>query len=235
MGSLTVHVVGATAAMVVAGLAMGFSPTLYAVTLHELNRSPRAETMVRAMMLGFGLGSFVLLLALRSFDPSVLTGLVRGAVHAVLVRRWVDSGIGVVALGLAVWEWLRIRAPHERPMVDAAESSTRGPFGIFVFGLVSSGFSTNRLIVTYATGRVVTAATPLWELQLALYLVFVAALVGPFLLVAWAWERFPRASVVIQRGYDRVTGWDLRPAAVAGLALVGAAFLYVGIMDPLGW
>lgn len=212
--------------MVVLGLVMQFSPILYGVTLYQLNTHERPWRYVKYLAGGLGSGALVLLLAFRTFNPDELLEYVRGGVHALLVQRWVDLGVGVLFVLAGLVELLRSLRPY-RPPEPAVEQEARTPTGLFAFGLVSAGLSTNRILVTYATGRIVARATALLPLQLALYLLFVGTMVAPYLLSSWAWGRFPRVSHRIQEGFDALIAWDSRRYVAAALVGIGAGFFWV--------
>lgn len=59
-------------------------------------------------------------------------------------------------------------------------------------------------------------------LRLLAYAVFLAALVGPLLLLAWLWSRFPTATKKVTAIYDRALAWDSRLVSVWVLAIIGA-------------
>lgn len=248
----------AALALLAVGLFMSFSPTLYAVVFHELNASRNAARMIRALAIGLGLGVALLLALFRFLDPGTLTRWVLDGIEALLVRRGVDIVAGVVLLALAGVTWRRGHPhPDEPDEASSGDSGNDAglapeaagaialsgppapgpdglaraghPWGMFGFGVVSAGLSTNRLVIIYTTSRAVVDLTPHLLAELVLYAVFLTGLVTPYLLADWGWRRFPRASASIHRLYLRLTSWNMRPLGVALLVVAGGFFLAMGL------
>ncbi|MED6046996.1 hypothetical protein [Rothia kristinae] len=231
MASSAAQVIGSGLGMVVLGASMGFSPTLYAVVLHQLNRSPRAALMIRRLALGLGTGTFLLLLLFQIFDPTQLTRDVGGAVRRLLTQRNLDLAVGLLFLAAAGWEAARStvpRPPRARQAGDAAPQ-TMTPLGIYLFGVVSAGLSTNRILLAYATSRLITRTSEHWTVQLVLVALLLGALMGPYLLASWVWRRFPRASGLVQAGFHGLTRWDSRVILAVVLLVLGIGFLVLAL------
>ncbi|KTR37503.1 hypothetical protein [Rothia kristinae] len=232
MASQTAQVIGSGVGMAVLGASMGFSPTLYAVVLHQLNRSPRAATMIRCLALGLGTGTLLLLLLFQVFDPSQLAREVGGAVRRLLTQRNLDLAVGVLFLLAASWEAARSAAPRP-PARTGATAQAMTPLGIYLFGALSAGLSTNRILLTYATSRLITRTTEAWPLQLVLVGLLLGALMGPYLLSSWVWNRFPRASGWVRAGFDWLMHWDARVILAVVLLVLGLAFLLLAFPPAL--
>lgn len=77
----------------------------------------------------------------------------------------------------------------------------------------------------YLTGRLVVGVSPDIALRLVAYAVFLIALVAPFILLAWIWSRFPRASGKVTEFYGRILAWNFRWVAFVVMLLCAIALL----------
>lgn len=91
-------VVAATPMLLGLGLVVGFSPTLYGVSLRVLTRASRPEPPIAALAAGLAVGSTVMLLVFRTVDPNTWIDAARSDIEAVLIRRAVDLVAAVVFL-----------------------------------------------------------------------------------------------------------------------------------------
>ena len=85
------------------------------------------------------------------------------------------------------------------------------------------GFTT--LPIAYLTGRTVESASGDVVFRAVLYAVFLAALVAPFVLLAWVWSRFPATTQKVTALYDRALAWDSRVVASAVMTVIGVLSL----------
>jgi hypothetical protein len=223
-------VIASTLGLFGLGLVMGFSPTLYGVTLHVLTRTPSPPHPIRSvgwMATGLATASTVLLLLFRFVDPETLIAVWRGRVEALLVTRAVDLGSGVLLVLAGVVVWLlrtRPRRPHRAHVHDA------GPREMFIIGFANTVIGVSGIATMYVAGRLVTAASPDWFVRVIAYLVFLVGVVGPYLGVANGWERLPGLAHTITRGVDRLGRVDLRPALAVALVGVGVVFVVLGLV-----
>lgn len=84
----------------------------------------------------------------------------------------------------------------------------------------------------YVTGRVIASASKDLAVEAGLYLVFLVAVVGPYLLLAVLWSRFPGLAHRLTALTDRLSRLDLRPVLAVALLLAGAVFAVLGIVGP---
>ncbi len=222
------RLVSASLSLLGLGLVMGFSPTLYGLTLHFLTRSGSASRDVLWLSAGIAAGASVLFTAFRAFDPETLTDALRGDVEELFVRRGVDLTAGVLFLVLAGIIFVRSRKPA-KPSPPAHRLRADGPRRIFLLGFANTVIGVSGIATMYVTGRVVTGATESLLLRLALYGVFLITLLGPYVLAAWAWQRFPRVSAKITAGYDWLLHRDLRPLFAIGALAAGLTFVGLGV------
>ena len=225
-------VVAATPMLLGLGLVVGFSPTLYGVSLRVLTRASRPEPPIAALAAGLAVGSTVMLLVLRTVDPNTWIDAARSDIEAVLIRRAVDLVAAVVVLIAGAVVLRRARRPRPAPTVpenvpheDRLRMAGVGFVNTF---LGFSGFAT-----MYVVGRILTGLSHdiLW--QAVAFLPFLLTLAGPYLLAAWAWPRVPSAARRVTAVYDWVTFRDLRPLLGWGLVLAGVAFSLLALFPLL--
>ncbi|MCG7310605.1 hypothetical protein [Brachybacterium sp. ACRRE] len=223
--------IAAAVSLVGLGLVFGFSPSTAGITLHLLTTSSRAARSITWMSAGLALGATIYLLLFRVVDPETLTALAKTDAQRLLVRRGVDLAAGVLLLlaALVLARSARRRRPRTR-RPPRRETSAR----LVAIGTGEAMSSLSGMATMYITGRVITAATPVIALQVLEYAVFLAALTGPYLLAARAWQAFPRLARRITRLSDRLARADLRPWIAAGLAVVGLVFLALGVLGHHG-
>lgn len=217
---------GALASLVGFALAMGVNPALYGATADMLARGKGVVTRLTWMLVGLAVGATILLAVLQVFNPtSALTALRDHATHAVL-NRWVDLIAGAMfllfAVGVVWWRLTRPLPPPKPAKPPKEGSAALSYFGIGI-GSAVIGFTTWPLM--YLVGRVVSAVSEDLILRGAAYVVFLVALGSPFILLAWVWSRFPRATAKITGFYTRALHSDYRWVLAALLAVAGLVFL----------
>lgn len=213
------------------GLALGLNPALYGATADTLVRNQNVRARLTWLLTGLAAGATVLVLVLHGLNPANLMSTVQQRGDAVVENRTVDLAVGAVLLvgAAAMALWVRIvpdapRKPAREPDENAA------PTSLFVLGFSSAivGFTT--LPIMYLTGRLVVSVSSDLVLRLVAYAVFLAALVGPFVMLAWLWSRFPAATQKVTATYGRMLAWDYRLVSVVlftvgGLSLIGFTLL----------
>lgn len=230
------------------GLVMGFSPTLYGYTLHALTRRTSATRAIVGMVAGIAVASTAMVLLFQFFDPDNLAALLRHRIGSLLLERGVDLAAGVVLLlgGFAVLLLNRegrmrpSRPPreHDVPVASRWDAADEGKVGAvsgdwrrgFLFGLANTFIGLSGVATMYITGRVASGVSPDLLLRAVAYLPFLITLVGPYLLLLWAWDRYPALAAAITRDYDRVSKLDLRRPAGIALLIAGAVFLAMSLL-----
>jgi hypothetical protein len=212
------------------GLTMGFNPALYGATADMLARNKQVAARMGWMVAGLVTGATVLFALFQSFNPTALVAVLQGDVDRALLSRAVDIVVGsvfvIAAAVLAAWA-LRVPTRPGRPQrvhAPDAPSITYFPLGL---SCAIVGFTT--LPIMYMTGRITTGLTDDIALRLAAYAVFLLALVGPFLALAWLWSRFPGVSGRVSSLYARAMHTDFRWASAAILAAGGLVFIGLGV------
>ena len=219
---------GALVSVVGLGLVMGFSPTIYALVLRILTHHSHPARSVHFLTLGMALGTTLLLLVFRTVDPQTLTALIEDRTKELLVRRGVDLTAGVllaVLAGVEVFRWRtrprRIRTTPERQEVDSSRRMATLGFLNTVVGV--SGPAT-----MYIAGRLITGLSHHLAVQVVLFAVFLVAVVGPYWVITWAWEKVPGLSRTVERATGWVASQDPRPLLALGLAVAAVVFLVLG-------
>jgi hypothetical protein len=96
-------------------------------------------------------------------------------------------------------------------------------------GFANAVVGVSGLATMYVTGRVLTGLSDVVAWQAVAYLPFLAALGGPYLLIAWAWPRMPAVSAGVARAHAWVLAHDLRPLLGWALLAAGAVFAVLGV------
>lgn len=207
---------------------MGFSPTLYGFSLHAL-AAGRAGA-VRWMSMGLLAASTLLVVIFQFVDPENLMKVLKGRIDALLLTRWVDLGAAVL-LGVCGTVLLvvnrndRTRPPKEHRSTPEAHQGRRA----FGFGFANTLIGFSGVATMYVVGRVASGVSPHLWLRVLAYLVFVVTLVGPYLLAAWAWGRYPRFAEKATGGYERLLHRDLRTPIAILILVVALAFALTGL------
>lgn len=222
-------VVGGLVSVIGLGLVMGFSPTVYALVLRILTQSTRPGRPVHFLTLGMVLGTTLLLLVFRTVDPQTLTALLEDRTKELLVRRSVDLTAGVLLAVLALVELVRWRTrprrPHRAPRSEVLDSSRH----MVALGFLNTVVGMSGPATMYIAGRLFTGLTHHVVGQLAFFAIFLVAVVGPYWLLTWAWEKIPALSRTVERITRWVAAQDPQPVLTVGLAAAAAVFLTMGI------
>ncbi len=220
----------ALATLVGFGLAMGLNPALYSATADMLARNVQVAARMSWMVAGLAAGATALFALLQTFDPTNLVAAVRDDVDRALLSRAVDLVVGTVFLiaagAIAVWAW---RIPTRTVRPQRVRSQGARAIGYFPLGLSCAVIGFTTLPIMYMTGRVTAGLSPDIGLRLVAYAVFLIALIGPFIALAWLWSRFPAVSARVADFYAGAMRWDYRWASVAILAVTGLVSIALGL------
>lgn len=211
------------------GLVMGFSPTLYGYALHALVR--RRPQAVYWMLAGLTAASTMLVLIFQVFDPTNITRVLTHGIDGWLLRRGVDitAGVLLAASGTALLllnHEDRVRPQHRRSRHGVAPGAASAPAAVLV-GFGNTVIGSSGIATMYVVGRMASDVSPHLALRAVAYCAFLVSLVGPYLLAALAWERYPQAADKVMVGYD----WLVRrnPRRVVGVALIAAGAVFFGL------
>ncbi|UNK71322.1 hypothetical protein [Microbacterium sp. H1-D42] len=212
-------------------LAMGLHPMLYGATTAMLAGGGRFAARLACLLGGLAFGATAMFALLHIVNPTTYIDTLRGDLDHAALNRWVDlySGIALLVIAALVL-WWRLASPvlepkpHKRPNLSAAAYSY---FGIGISCAVV-GLTTWPLM--YLVTRTVTAASEHAAIRGGMFLVFLIALVAPFVVLAWLWTRNPVVAGRISAVYTRALRYDYRGilavlCAGAGLVLIALAAL----------
>lgn len=212
------------------GLTMGFNPALYGATADMLARNKQVAARMAWMVAGLITGATVLFALFQTFDPTSIVTLVQGDVDRALLNRRVDLVVGsvflIAAAALAAWV---LRVPTRPVRAKRARKPNARSITYFPLGLSCAIIGFTTLPIMYMTGRITASLTTDILLRLVAYTVFLIALVGPFLAIAWLWTRFPRLSGRVTDLYARAMRADFRWPAVVVFAAGGLVFLGLSV------
>lgn len=212
------------------GLTLGLNPALYGATADMLARNVQVAARMTWMVAGLATGATALFALLQTFDPTDLVTAVRGDVDAALLSRTVDLIVGAVFLLAAVpIAWWALRVPNRPARPERVRAQSARAISYFPLGLSCAVVGFTTLPIMYMTGRVTAGLSDDIGLRLAAYAVFLVALVGPFLALAWIWSRFPAISGRVTALYARAMHGDYRWLSAAILAVAGLVFIGLGL------
>ena len=218
--------VAAVPTLVGLGLALGLNPALYGATADTLARNRNVRARLTWLLSGLAAGATVLVLVLHGLNPANLVAAVQHRGDAVVENHTVDLVVGVMLLVAAAAMALWARIVPDLPGTPArAPDQDTPPSGLFVLGFGSAVVGFTKLPIMYLTGRLVQSLSPDPLLRLLAYAVFLAALVAPFVLLAWLWSRFPAATRKVTAASERMLAWDSRRVAAVLTALGGLGLL----------
>jgi cytochrome c biogenesis protein CcdA len=227
IGGEVLRLTGAVVSVVGLGIVMRLSPTLIALTLRVLTDATRAYRAVAFMLLGLTIGTTLILLILQVIDPHTFEAAISGDLRQLLVRRGIDLLAGAIFIIAAIVMGLRARRPPREKKPHRRLSGT--PWEMTLLGLTNTLMGFSGFATMYAVARVIRAASGDDALKALTYVIFVAAMVAPYVLLAWAWRRLPSESAAVKRFFSRIAEVDVRPWATALTLVLGLAFVAMAI------
>ena len=229
----TAGLLGAVLSLLGVGLAMGLNPALYAATIDMLARTKNPGSRLTLMIAGLFAGATALYFILQGLNPDHLVKVVEGDLDKAVIDRGVDAvgGGAFIGAGLVLAMW-RIHQPQLAHKEPKKPKESGGIWSYFVLGLGASVIGFTTLPIMYLVGRVIAAASHDFVLKAVLYGLFLLALASPFVLLAFAWSRFPKFTGAFTRYYAKLLKFDYRIVAAVLSLLVGVAFIVGGLV---GW
>lgn len=222
---------GAAASLVSVGVFMGFSPVLLAVSLRVLARVKHAIRAMTFLLLGLTIGATLILLILQVFDPRSLQTVLSNDIEKLAVRSGVDLVAGTFFFLAAIIMGLRLRKPP-RPKKPPKEPHG-SPWEMTLIGVTDTMLGFSGFATMYVVARILVAVSDDGSVRVIGYAIFVAAMVAPYVLLTWAWKRFPKISSGIVRFFSTAAEADLRPWATAVTLLIGMIFIGLGIWEAV--
>lgn len=223
--------IGAAVSLLGLGLVMGTSPTLYAIVMKMLSTTTRPVRTVAWITVGVAIGTTVLLFVFRLVDPETITELLEARAERFLIRRTVDLVAAGLFIAAGVWMLTRLRRPRGEPK-PAATPRTEAPPLLIATGTLNALIGVSGMATMYITGRVIASASRDLLVEAGLYAIFLVAVVGPYLLLAVLWARYPGLGHRIRDVTDRFSHLDLRPLLAVALIVAGVVFAVLGLLGP---
>ncbi len=225
IGAVVLRSLGAVVGVVALGFVMGFSPSLYGVTVYLLTRVRQSWTALLFLTGGLAFGSTLALVVFRIADPDTLATVLGGQVGELMLTEAADyvAGAAFLVVGIVV----AVRPHRPRTPIEPPRLHESHPQRLFGIGLANAVIGVSGLATMYVTGRLLTQVSADLAVQALAYLLFLAALVGPYLALAYLWHRIPRLAEWATRGYERIARFNHRHL-LAG-ALLGAGVVFIGL------
>lgn len=222
------------------GLALGMSPILYGAVADTLARGRNVAARITWLLVGLMAGATLLVVVLHGLNPANLVSRVQGEADAV-VKDWVvdlSVGVALLVVAAAMALWVR-RVPVRQGRADKAPAPASAtapdakPTAMFVLGATASVVGFTTLPIAYLAGRAIDGVGPELPLRLLGLVVYLAALIAPFVLLAWVWTRFPAATKKVTAAYDKALAWDSRVVAVWVMAAIGVLLVGFSLFSRL--
>lgn len=220
---------GAAVSLASIGVLMGFSPLLIAMSLNVLARVRRAIRALTFLLLGLIMGATFILLVLQVFDPRSLQAVLSNDIEKLAVRSSVDLTAGTLFIIAAVIMWLQMKRPP-RPKKPLKEPQGK-PWEMTLIGFSDTVLAFSGFATMYVVARILRSVSDHDAVRVLAYAIFVAAMVAPYVLLAWAWKRFPTVSSAIVRFFSRIATVDYRPWATGLTLLIGVIFIGLGFWE----
>ncbi len=224
------------------GLVMGFSPTLYGICFLYLVKGAPGRRAVVWVSAGLALGCTLLFGLYQFADASVISTYLTSHVRQFVVQRYVDLAAGVLLLASAALLAARshkdrtskVNIPSSGDGEAAADKSSRdhddcSPRTAAALGFTNAYFGSSGFATMYIVARVISTVSPHPLVHGLVYLAFIPTLVGPYLLLAWGWARWPGMATSLTQIYDRIVHRDYHKLLVVGLLIAGLIFLVLGV------
>ncbi|MBL3698214.1 hypothetical protein [Leucobacter luti] len=212
-------------------LVFGVHPMLYGATADMLARGGEFRPSLGALLAGLVCGATAMYALLHVVNPTRYLAAAEHDLERAATNHTIDlwTGIAFIVAAIVVVTWRLIHPGFAPAPVKLPQQGT-AVLAYFVVGIGCAvvGFTTWPLM--YLVMRVVTGLSASFMLRGTAFAVFLAALVIPFVLLAWLWSRFPVAAKKITTVYARVLAADYRwglaiVLALGGVLLIGFAAL----------
>ncbi|MET1007745.1 MAG: hypothetical protein ABWX96_19505 [Propionibacteriaceae bacterium] len=204
------------------GIVMAISPTTFGIELGAVEGSPDARRRVLIIAAAVALSSTLLALVFLVINPTALHALWTGKLQPIVEQHWVDAFAGLVLVLVGVRQWRRAARPP-RPKRD--QSRLDRPGALFAFVAAESLVSTTGPATMYLVVHTVSTIRPaaLWPVG---YVVFLIALVAPYVFLGVAITRIPAAARWLSHLAHALAERDLR-RPIAGTVIAAGALLCV--------
>jgi len=223
--------ISAIIAIVILGLAAGFSPTLYVTQIGMSTTAKRARNLMIALMIGVLLGIVALSTVFQFFQLDALRTFIDSAVSALFVSIIFNIIIGVTFI-LAGF-WYINKKPNRLNEVNkpAAKSSY---VALISLGFLRTFASISGATATFLASGIISDVRSGIVVHLILTAVFLAAAIAPFLLIVVTIKRYPkRIQRQLQWFKDQLLKYNYKIVIGAGGILIGGAIIIFNLLQAV--
>ena len=220
------HALRIAAILLGLGLAMAFSPTTFGIEIGAVEGSRDARQRVLVIAAAVAAASTLLALLFLVINPTALHALWTGKLQPIVEQRWVDGVVGLVLVTVGIVQWRRAAVPRRE---KHSQSRLDRPGPLFLFVLAESLVSTTGPATMYLVVHNLSTIRPaaLWPIG---YLVFLVALVAPYVFLGIAVTRIPSAARWLSRLQSDLASRDLRRPIAVALMIAGALLVFVSVL-----
>lgn len=215
--------------IVVYALAMGLRPEIHAATAELLARGESVLQKLTWMMAGLALGATLMFVVLQFVNPTNFLKFLHTEIDKTIINSRIEliTGAAFVGIGMGIAVW-RIVRPHPRSKgtrTQAKQATKASAIMHFSIGLASPIFAFTSWPVMYLVVRTISASDERLFVRILVFALFLLLLITPYMLLAWAWPRFPAFAQWAHSGYIRLSHADWRLILSAVCTLSGLSII----------
>lgn len=215
--------------IVVYALAMGLRPEIHAATAELLARGESVLQKLTWMMAGLAFGATLMFVVLQFVNPTNFLKFLHTEIDKTIINSRVELITGAVfvgiGVGIAVWRIVRPHPRNKGTRTQAKKAAKASAIMHFSIGLASPIFAFTSWPVMYLVVRTVSASDERLFIRTLVFILFLLLLIAPYMVLAWAWPRFPSFAKWAHNGYVKLLHADWRWIFSAVFFLSGLAII----------
>lgn len=207
-------------------IVFGIHPMLYGTTADLLARGGRVRSRLAWLLVGLVGGATGMFLLLHIVDPTRYLSAIERELKVKALDHMVDLYAGLIVLAAAaavvIWKLAKPTMTSQEIKLPGAGVEAIG-YALVGLSCAVVGFTTWPLM--YLVMRTVSGLSDHTLVTAPAFIVFLLALIFPFVFLSWIWSRFPKFTTKVTNLYTRVLALDYRWILAAVLALCGVGLL----------
>lgn len=209
------------------GLAVTFSPVLYAIELATLTRGKRP--VYQAIILLTSIATplvLLILLFVLIVNPAQPTPLEAFAEHPpkLITFPWINALIGLICCMVGVGFFIASRRTTSPRLAHKTQALNKHS-ALFWFGLTKTVVSASGIAALFIAIKLIKQSSGDFAIQTLLVLLLIAAAMLPFVAFLLMHIHLPHKFHVVRRASDRVASLRYYPVVAFVLGIVGVCFL----------
>ena len=222
-------------AVILLGLAAGFSPTLYIAQVATAALKKKAQYKITiSIASGVLAATIILLILFQIFSLSSLLTIIDSTVRALLVSAVFNIIVGL----LFIFGGLRYLHTSDVKKAYTADSKSikkyRGTGALFGFGFVKTFLSISGVTAIYIGGNIIASTSVALIERVVFTVVFLAASIAPFFGLLYFLQRKPeQLSSMVDRIKMKLSKLNYRTTVGYGSVILGGAIVIFNVMMAL--